>query len=188
MTLDPTAAVDLRIDAITLFVASRQSGEGVLRVLLESGDMLIITETLKRIREFRTEWAVSEIIAKVKVVDEPSERAILAWALAGFSGNHDVVEVLMKLIKQDPDINVRNHAIESLSQFRSPRVVDALLSVLQRGSAIERFWALYSLGAIGDSRAVEAIGQCLQDQTFVQDFGTISSEAKWALGRIKGSA
>jgi len=188
IALDPTVAVDLRTDALTLFAASERGGEGALPMLLESGDKLLVAEMLKRIREFRTEWAATEIISRIRAASEPSERALLAWALAGYSGNGEALDVLMDLIKLDPDGIVRNHAIESLSEFRFPVVVDALLSTLEHGSASERFWSLYSLGTIRDTRAVEAISQCLHDQTQIPDFGTISAEAQWALREINGQA
>jgi HEAT repeat protein len=188
IALDPEMAIDLRIDALVLFAASAQSDRDGLRILLESGDKLIMVETLKRIREFSTEWAASEIIARVKNSNDPSERAILAWTLAGFSNNRDALAALLEAIRRDSDLSVRSHAIESLGSFPFPEVVDALLDVLEHGSPSERFWSLFSLGTIRDTRGVEAISRCLQDETIIPDFGTISSEAGWALRQITGRA
>jgi HEAT repeat protein len=188
IALDPEMAIDLRIDALVLFAASAQSDRDGLRMLLESSDKLVIVEVLKRIREFGTEWAAAEIIARAKSSNDPSERAILAWTLAGFPGNRDALAALLEVIRQDSDLSVRNHAIESLGNFRVPEVVDALLSVLDHGSPDERFWSLFSLGTIRDARAVEAISRCLQDETRIPDFGTISAEAQWALQQISGPA
>jgi hypothetical protein len=184
IVLDVTAPIDLRADALTLFSAAEGDGNQTLRALLESTDKLVMVEALKRIREFSPEWAASEIIARVKNSNDPSERAVLAWTLAGYPENVEVRGALLELIKRDSDVKVRNHALESLGAFRSPVVVNALLNVLEHGSANERFWSLYSLGTIGDDRAVEAISRCLQDHTQIPDFGSISAEAKWALESI----
>lgn len=188
MALDPEMAIDLRIDALVLFAASARSDRDGLRILLESGDKLVMVEALKRIREFSTEWAASEIIARAKDSSDPSQRAILAWTLAGFSDNRAALAALLEVVRRDPDPDVRNHAIESLGNFPFPEVVDALLDVLENGSPGERFWALFSLGTIRDARAVEAIMRCLHDETRVPDFGTVSAEAEWALRQISGHA
>jgi len=185
IALDDSAEIDFRVDAITLLTASTRSNESALRRLLESRSKIIATETLKRVREFGPEWAVSEILSKVRASNDPSERAVLAWALGGYPGRCDALEALMGLLQSDSDDAVRSHAIESLSVFRSPVVVDALLRVLEHGSVSERFWSIYSLGMIRDPGAVEAVSKCLQDETEVPHFGTISAEAKWALEEIK---
>jgi len=188
LALDSSAKNDTRLDSITLFAASKEGDLDTLRLLLESRDDFLLIETLKRIREFGTEWAMPELISRVKMASDPSARAVFAWALAGYPDSGDAQDALLELIKREPDVTVRNHAIESLGEFRSAQVVNALLSVLEHGSVNERFWSLYSLGTIGDTRAVEAIKRCLQDETKIPDFGTISTEAKRALEEISRRA
>lgn len=183
VALDVTSENDLRVDAVTLILAMREGRRSLSR-LLDSGDNFVVIETLKRLRELRTDWATPEIISRVKNSSEPSKRAIFAWALAGYSHSVEALQVLLETIKADPDVDVRNHAIESLSAFRSSRVVDFLLNILEHGSASERFWSLYSLGTIGDARVVQAISKYLKDETQIPHFGTISAEAKWALDKI----
>jgi len=184
IALDAGSDNDLRLEAIALVLAMKQDSTQFLARLLDADDKFIIVETLKRIREFATDWAVPELISRVKKTSDSSVRAIFAWALAGYPNNAEVRDALLELIKRDSDAAVRDHALESLGAFRSPVVVDALLGVLDHGSANERFWSLYSLGTLGDDRAVDAISRCLEDHTKIPDFGTISAEAKWALESI----
>jgi hypothetical protein len=186
LALDPSGNIDTRVDAATLLVASEIPERRVLEALFDSNDDVLVIETLKRIREIGPEWVVSDLISRARTSGAPSTRAVFAWALASYPNNADALDTLLYLMTQDSDVTVQSHAIESLSEFRSPAVLDALLSALKTGSASERFWSLFSLGTIADVRAVEAVRACLEDNTIIPDYGTVSSEAKWALERITG--
>ena len=184
LALDRTALIDSRLDAITVLMAMQENRADILPELLDSNDRMLVIETLKSIRNVGTEWAIPDLIVRMKSCSDPSKRAVFAWALGAYPKNADVQNALLKVMVRDPDLAVRDHAIESLSEFRSPTVLDALLGALERGSASERFWALYSLGTLADSRASEAIARCLHDQTVIPDFGTVADEARWALEQI----
>jgi HEAT repeat protein len=184
MAFDGSQDFSSRIDAIILILSMKSDLAIVLSRLLDSDDRVFVAETLKLIRDIKTKWAITELISRVKSDTDPSRRAMVAWSLAGYPNSSAVRSALLDVVVKDPDLEVRNHAIESLSEFPSPQVVEALLRVLSQGSTSERFWSLYSLGTLGDRRAIEAITPFLKDEAVVSDFGTIAAEAKWALNEI----
>lgn len=181
LALDGTASIGLRLDAITMLLALEESSREAVRDLLNCGDNVIVIETLKSIKALRTEWALPEVVAGLKTTVEERKRAVLAWTLAAFSMNRDVQKLLLNVVSNDGSSTVRNHAIEALGRFRSPKVVEALLGVLKNGNAGERFWALYSLGELADPRAKDAIRAHLHDRSLVPGFGTVGDEAQRVL-------
>jgi HEAT repeat protein len=161
-----------------------QDRAAILGDLLDSSDRVLVIETLKSIKNARTEWAVPSLIVRLKSCSDPSSRAALAWTLGAYPKNASVQDALLEVMAGDSDQAVRDHAIESLGDFRSPVVLNARLRVLEQGSASERFWSLYSLGKLADSQASAAITRCLHDQTVIPHFGTVADEARWALEKI----
>ena len=184
LALDKTAPIVSRLDAIAVLTAMPQGRAEVPGGLLDSDDRALVVETLKCVRNARTAWAAPEIVARVKSCHEPWKRAVLAWALAAYPKNTSAQTALLEVMARDPRQSVRDHAIESLGEFRSPVVLNALLRALEQGSASERFWARYSLGTLADPQAREAVARCLQDQTAIPDFGTVAGEARRALEKI----
>ncbi len=181
---DSAAVTDSRLDAITALMAMEEGRVDILRDLLDSNDRMLCIETLKSIRNVGTEWAIPDLIARTYSCNDPSRRAVFAWTLAAYPNNANVQSVLLEVMTQDGDRSVREHAIEALSEFRSPPVLDALLCALKQGSAGERFWALYSLGTLADPQASEAVARYLDDQTEIPNYGTVAHEARWALDKI----
>jgi hypothetical protein len=102
-----------------LFAASAQNDRDGLRTLLESGDKLVMVEVLKSIRELGSEWAASETIARVQSSNDPSERAILAWTVAGFSHNRDALAAFLEGVKRDSGLSVRT-TLSNRWQFPVP--------------------------------------------------------------------
>jgi HEAT repeat protein len=184
LALDRAAPIMSRLDAITVLTAMPQGRAEVLGALLDSDDPMLVVETLKCVRNARTARAAPEIVARMKSCNEPRKRAVLAWALAAYPKDAGAQTALLEVMARDPSQSVRDHAIESLGEFRSPAVLNALLRVLEQGSASERFWALYSLGTLADPQAREAIARCLHDQTVNPEFGTVAGEARRALEKI----
>jgi HEAT repeat protein len=185
LALDTRLPFDLRRDAIVIVLAAARPNEELLRDLLQSGDRFTATETLKIIKYLGTEWALPELATGARTSDDPSQRSLFAWALAAYPTNSVAEGVLIEILASDSAAIVRDHAIESLGEFPSPRVVEALVQVLERGGASERFWALFSLGNLANPNTREAISQCLQDQTVIPGYGTIAEEAKAALIKIE---
>lgn len=185
LALNSEAAIDQRLDAIVVLTALRRARAKVLGGLLASEDRLIVIETLKAIRNQGTEWAMPDLIVALRTCNDPSKRAVVAWALAAYPKESDVETALLELLAREDDPDVRDHAIESLSMFRSTRVLKTLLNMLESGSSRERFWALYSLGTLADPRATKAVTRYLHDPTVIPNFRTIGYEARWALSQIR---
>jgi HEAT repeat protein len=182
--LDRLAPIDQRLDATTVVTAMKEGHDSVLRALLRGDDPTVFIEALKRIRNFRTEWAKPVLLNALRTSRDPSKRPIFAWALAAYPKDIEVEGALLRIATRDNDSNVRAHAIESLGQFHSGEVIDALCRILQRGSPTERYWALYSLGTLADLRAAEMVSRLSNDQTEIPGFGTIADEAQRALTMI----
>ena len=176
--------VDSRIDAVTAVLAMERGGEEVLSQLLNTEDRTVFVETLKAISMLQTEWALPELMVRLKTSADPEKRALFAWALAAYPNDRHAESLLREVIAKDHDAVVREHAIESLGAFESDESVNALLAALETGSARERFWALYGLGNLARPETAGHIRKYLEDQTTVAGFGTVSDEARRALAKI----
>lgn len=179
LALDNSSPIELRLDTIAALLAMEEGDEAVLHKLLGSDDRMIVVEALKSIRHFGTHWAIPELITQRETSVDASKPAILAGALAD-PRTSDAQSILLDVMASDTDVGVREHAIESLGEFRSPTVVKALLHILEWGSPREGYWTLwtlYSLGTLADLQTSEAIVQHLGDQTVIPEFGTIAPAA-----------
>jgi len=184
LALDPDEPMEFRLDAVTILLAMERPDEEGLRKLLACGDRTVFIEALKSIKSFGVSWALRDLIVAANTTKEADRRAVLAWALAAYRDSVDAQKTLLDLATNDSSSLVREHATESLGEFRSNSVSKTLLHILAVGSSAERFWALFSLGNLADPSAADAVRGCLEDQTAVPGLGTISEEAEWALGKI----
>ena len=184
MATNDKTPLDSRIDAVTVVLAMERGGEEVLSRLLDTEDRTVFVEVLKVIATLHTNWALPELMIRLKTCANPEKRALFAWALAAYPNADDVESLLREMMATDHDATVREHAIESLGAFKSDEATNALLSVLETGTATERFWSLYSLGNIARPETTNAIRKHLQDHTVIPGFGTISEEARKALTKI----
>ena len=182
--LDPTVDMSSRVDAITIILALKRGPRRLLRHLLNSEDRTVVIETLKAIKFLSPEWALLEIILGVRRFEDSSKRAVFAWALGGYPNEKGAEDALLNVMAKESESTVRDHAIESLGEFNSQRATETLLHALGVGTSSERFWAIYSLGNVGDARAAEALSQYANEQTTIQGLGTIGDEARKALEKI----
>jgi HEAT repeat protein len=185
LALDNESPMQSRLDAAIILTAMKEPDEEGIRSLLDCEDRTLFVETVKSLRSLSEEWALRCVLAAARNSDDPSRRPLFAWALAGYPTSAEAESALLSLATSDDSPAVREHAIESLGEFHSGRVVNVLLDILAGGPAPERFWALFSLGNLAAPTAAEGVRGCLQDRTAIPGLGTIAEEASWALARIQ---
>jgi HEAT repeat protein len=123
---------------------------------------------------FRQEDAIVPLIELLQA-DDADLRGYVVLAL-GEQPDPQVGLALMRAL-DDPDINVRYHAIEALGKLKSNAAVDALSAVAESGDFFLAFPALDALAQIGEPRAAARIVPLLHDQL-------LSTPAADALGRL----
>lgn len=83
----------------------------------------------------------------------PAIKLYTALALAGFSGNSDVIPALIAGTQSDEPL-VREASVQALGRIRDSRAVPHITSLLNNSSVALRLSAINSLEKIGDPKAV----------------------------------
>jgi len=99
--------------------------------------------------------AVEPLIKALQEDEDYSVRSTAAMTL-GEIGDPRAVEPLIKALQEDEDWEVRESAAMALAEFEGDRVVEALIQALRDGESVVRMKAAWSLGIIGDARALGA--------------------------------
>jgi HEAT repeat protein len=93
--------------------------------------------------------------------EEKDVRANGAWAL-GFVAEHISPAILLNLLENESDLDVRLAAIGSLSSFEGyPEVVEKLIRLLDDANEQVLIGAISSLGYLGDKRAIAPVKEVL---------------------------
>jgi HEAT repeat protein len=127
LALNENAPMESRLDAVTLLTAMKEPDDEGLQKLFVCGDRTIFIETLKSIKTFGVPWALAHLIAAAKASEDPAQRAVFAWALAAYPDSSEAETVLLDTVTHDSSPTVREHAIESLGEFRSDAVIETLV-------------------------------------------------------------
>jgi len=105
--------------------------------------------------------AVEPLIKALQEDEDYSVRRTAARVL-GKTGDPRAVEPLIKALQEDEDWDVRKSAAMALRHFRTPRVVEALIQALRDEKSAVRMMAAWSLGIIGDARALEPLREAAE--------------------------
>lgn len=151
---DPAASVR-RYAAVFL---GRNPTTGAIETLIASlGDpdsnvRAPVASALARSRDPRARAALEAALRH----PDPKRRSEAAYALEGAAG--DTLETWISALR-DSDYRVQTSAVGKLGDFRDPRAVDALISIVRDASRdrVLRAQAVESLGKIGDSRAIDPL-------------------------------
>lgn len=91
----------------------------------------------------------------------------------------EAVDKLLHKALYDDDMSIRASAVGYLAWFNDPRVVEFLISALQKGASSVRDAAAVALMSIGDLRAVESLVTALADEN-----ESVRTSAAQALQRL----
>ena len=116
---------------------------------------------------------------------EPVNRAGGAWAL-GYLHAEGATDLLIDIASRSSEaIEVRAEAVEALGYMSKSLPVEALIRLLADKNAIVRCEAAFSLGNLGDPRALPFLKSLAKDDTACANLGRVSEVASQALRRIR---
>ena len=121
------------------------------------------------------------LLARVLRSDSSASlRRTAAWGLSEYADDQTAVDALANALRRDANESVREMAAWSLSESeRSSGAADALAAALHDASVAVRRTAAWSLGNIGDRRAVEPLVAALADAN-----ADVRARAVWGLGNV----
>jgi hypothetical protein len=118
--------------------------------------------------------------------DAPTDvRISAAYALQIGQRPEAITPLLTVAMNPNESPSLRGMAIESLSYQADKTLVPTLLPLLNDAAPEVRFWALYTIGEIGDKGFADQIAALSQDEAHVEPYGSIGQEAcrileKWS--------
>jgi beta-lactamase regulating signal transducer with metallopeptidase domain len=122
------------------------------------------------------------LLARVLRSDSSADlRRTAAWGLSEYADDQAGLDALINAVRHDANERVREMAAWSLSESnRSSGAIDALAAALRDASVSVRKTAAWSLGNIGDRRAVEPLVAALADAN-----ADVRARAVWSLGNVE---
>ncbi|MFX1475941.1 MAG: HEAT repeat domain-containing protein [Promethearchaeota archaeon] len=139
--------------------------KGVQRLLIEalhdddSSVRASVLRSLGRLRDPRT----IELFIKAMLNDpavDPRYAAI--WVLGGWPLDSQLVDPLITVLQHDPSIKMQERAITSLRFIGGKRVVELLITILNKPTKTLWGQAIHALGEIRDKRATEVLLKILR--------------------------
>jgi HEAT repeat protein len=90
---------------------------------------------------------------------------------------------------EDPELiaRTRAYAAEALAHLPSQQTSQTLLRCLNESSSELRYWSIFSLAELRESKALPTLRRLAKSDHRVAHQGrTVAQEARWAIGRLKG--
>jgi HEAT repeat protein len=116
--------------------------------------------------------------------EEVAEAIVYTLGLLGDKAAFDILVNILQNTNKNPKI--RGLAAEALADIRDQRAVMPLIEVLKDTSVEVRFWAIFSLGELGNEQALSELQTlALTDKSVLSDWGSIKEESLTAIHRIK---
>lgn len=112
-------------------------------------------------------------------------RISAAYALQIGQRPEAITPLLTVAMNPNEPPSLRGMAIESLSYQADKTLIPTLLPLLKDAAPEVRFWALYTIGEIGNRAFADQIAALSQDEAYVEPYGSIGQEAcrileKWS--------
>lgn len=149
--------------------------QNLLRAV-ENGSRENIWEAARELSTFATDMA-SSLLSLLGSAERADTRAAAAYVL-GFgrfaSARTPLEQVLDDTNEEAP---VRGHAAEALAYIRGRESVDLLLKHLEDRDPGVRYWCIFALGQIGDTKALPALKH-LAEQVADQSYEKYSLRAE----------
>lgn len=160
---------------------------GLLRVMRECSpkEEAVLFEVARWLGSRRRRCVESMLIRLMKARTTGELTCASAYAL-GLLGSRRAAPHLRELVgDSDLSVRVRAYAAEALAHLPSRKTSDVLISCLDHPSSELRYWAIFSLGELGEATALSSLRRLAKsDHRVVHQEQTVASEAKWAIRRI----
>lgn len=148
-----------------------------------------VYEAAKEIWERDDPRTLRSIVRTLKHGKRALNRAAAAYALNLMHGRTAIAALEKTVQNKQERPKVRGQAAESLAQNHRASSHRVLLQNLQDPSKDVRFWCAYSLAEMGDTEALVGLRKLAkEDQRVVKGFWSVSSEANWAIRKIREEA
>lgn len=148
-------------------------------------DLMLRWEAAKAIALIGGRRAARPLIAVLQGTGELEQRKAAAYALR-YTEDPRAAKPLLAIVEStSEEMGLRETAAEALAGFTDQQTVDGLIRTLNDPMPIMRFWAAYSLGQIGDPRAVPELARLKRDKSEVPFWWSVGKEAKDAIQQIE---
>ncbi|MBN2373247.1 HEAT repeat domain-containing protein [bacterium] len=126
---------------------------------LESGNPVVISDAIYRLGEIREKSAVPRLARFLN--DKSKEIRIKAIEALGKIGDSGCVDDLIAVLAEN-DKEIQRKSVESLGKIKDDRSTLPLIGLLEDNDL--QIFVIWSLGNIGDKRAVPALTRLLDSQ------------------------
>jgi hypothetical protein len=136
------------------------------------------------------EWPAAltpHLISTLKRGRRALNRSAAAYALQMVTSRKTVIALEQRVADKKEHPSVRGAAAESLAHAHRKESHPLLLAALEDRSREVRFWCAFSLGEMGDERAIPALEKlAATDRRIVRGFHSVAQEAKDSIRNIRG--
>jgi HEAT repeat protein len=126
--------------------------------------------------------ALEALVTAVQFADEPGVRSSAAEALGQLGNGHRTQDILMRVLRQDLQGEVRASAALALEQLAASDATPALIDALEDSETDVRLRAARALAVVGDDSAIEPLQALLADKQISKPLRLVVEQALARLG------
>lgn len=154
------------------------------QVLLERSPLELVWEAAKSLVAMTAD---ASIFRHMLIESKDSEvRRVAVYALGSLRDGAAVATLCSILLDPGEPSFLRGQAAEALGYIGSEASVEPLLAAARADAAEVRFWSVFALGRIGDSRAIPVLQDlAVRDHAVLEGWWEVSKEARDALDEIR---
>lgn len=190
MALDPALEPNVR-SAACWFLARlmpRRVSVPILMTLLAESPTWVRVEAIRSLGVIKNKRALPVFVDLALHAPEMLVRESSVYALGLLQDERGLDTLLTIALNEAEPPNLRGLAIEQLgvAGIARPDVIRALTSLLDHEQVKVAFWAIYSLGNLGNAADIPALERvATSDTRTLQPFGTLRNEASEAIEMIR---
>jgi HEAT repeat protein len=167
-----------RIDFEVMLLQFGDASVGPLLQLLDAADWHLVNRTMDTLGKLKSKRAVAPIIAKLQ--HKESWIQIKAAHSLGDIGDPQAIPALIPLLKSE-NYNVINAALIGLAKLKAQEAFEPCLALTRHTNPRVRATAAFTLGKLGDERAVLRLKELLNDED--KGVAALAQKALSALGQ-----